>query len=258
MVAGRWIDGDRLFIETASGMIAVLDLASKTLRPITGMPATSPLVGRDGRVYFTGGRSVAADVATQPVASGWVWSATIDGDDVRRVTSADQAQARLFGLLADGRAVTGVPGGVYFAADALVPLAFVGAGTVRRVVVSDDGRRAIGITESRILQIDAAKMPRSLALGSLPPTAAATTLLSGLRDADVWTTRRPVALVRSAPPGTDGPRAKFAFLLGRALWQMDADGTVRTALTEPCRWPRPSPKRASRLGSSGTGPERRL
>jgi Tol biopolymer transport system component len=230
--AGRWIDADRLFVETASGMIAVLDLGTKAIRPITGMPATSPMIGRDGRVYFSGGRFVSGDVMSQPVASGWVWSATIDGDDLRRETGAEQAQARLFGVLADGRAVTGVPGGVYFAADGLVPLAFVGAGTVRRVVVSDDGRRVLGITDQRILQIDIAKIPRSLGPGSLPPPSAATTLLSGIRDADVWASRKAVALAR-APQTAGGPKAKLAFILGRALWQMDPDGAVRMLLAEP-------------------------
>jgi Tol biopolymer transport system component len=230
--AGRWIDQGRLFIETASGVIAVLDLATKQLRPITGLPATSPLIGRDGRVYFTGGRFVGGDVSTQPVAGGWVWSATIDGDDVRRETTAEQAQARLFGALADGRFVTGVPGGVYFAGDALVPLAFVGAGTVRRVVVSDDGRRVIGITDQRILQIDAAKMPRALDPGTLPPPAAAATLLSGVRDADVWAARKTVALAH-APATTGGPKARLAFVLGRTLWQADPDGAVRSVLSEP-------------------------
>jgi len=257
--AGHWIDGDRLFIETSSGMIAVLDLSTKAIRPITGMPATSPLVGRDGRVYFAGGRSVGGDVASLPVANGWVWSATIDGDDLRKETMAELAQTRLFGILADGRAVTGVPGGVYFAADTLVPLAFVGAGTVRRVVVSDDGRRVIGLTDSRILQIDAAKIPRALAPGTLPPVAAATTLLSGLRDADVWAARRAVTLSRSAAP-TGGPRARLAFLLGRTLWSADPDGSVRTVLSEPTffistpRWS-PSGERLAAIVTSGS-PER--
>lgn len=244
--AAQWIDGDRFFVETSSGMIAVLDPGTKTARPVTGIPATSPLIGRDGRLYFVGGRSVTADVASQPVAAGWVWSATIDGGDVRRETAAEQSQARLFGLLADGRVVTGVPGGVYFSSssETLVPLAFVGAGTVRRVVVGDDGRRVLGITESRILQIDPAKIPYTLASNALPPASAAVTLLSAVRDADVWTAPKPVTLARVTPFASGGPRARLAFTLGRAAWQAEPDGAVRMLIEDPDRpvaFPRWSP-----------------
>lgn len=194
--AGRWISPTQLFIEESSGVTLVLDLTSGALRPITGMPVTSPLVGRDGRVYFVGGQFVAGDVSTQPFANGWVWSATIDGDDLRRETKASHDQMRLFGLLADGRSIVGVPGGVYVAGDAYVPLAFP-SGSVRRVVVSEDGRRVIGITDQRVLLIDPTKLPRSLE-GPLPPASAASVLLSTVRDADVWFPARPVAPVRSS------------------------------------------------------------
>ena len=230
--AGTWLDGDRLFVETASGLVGVLDLGTKELRPVTGLPATSPLLVSDGRVYFTGGLSVNADVLTQPVGAGWVWSATVDGNDLRKETAVEHGQARLFGMLADGRAVIGVPGGVYLASDTLVPLVFVGAGTVRRVIVPDDGKRLIGITESRILQIDAAKVPRDLPLGSLPPPAAAATILSGIREPDVWTVRRPVAAVRGAVEVTSAPKARLAFVLGHALWELQPDGSARALATE--------------------------
>ncbi|HEV8672325.1 MAG TPA: hypothetical protein VGS01_16480, partial [Candidatus Limnocylindria bacterium] len=166
--AGKWISPTHLFIEEASGATLVLDVASKALRPITGMPVTSPQIGRDGRVYFVGGQSVVGDVVAQPVGSGWVWSATIDGEDLRREIREAHDNLRLFGMLADGRAVVGVPGGVYVAADGYVPLAFQ-SGTVRRVIVSPDGKRMVGITDQRILLIDPAKLPRSVIAGGLPP-----------------------------------------------------------------------------------------
>jgi hypothetical protein len=229
--AGRWISPTQLFIEEASGATIVMDLPSKAMRPLSGMPVTSPQIGRDGRVYFVGGLSVVADVVTQPVGNGWVWSATIGGDDLRRETKASRDQIRLFGMLADGRAVVGVPGGVYVVGDAYVPVAFQ-AGTVRRMVVSDDGKRAVGITEQRILLIDPTKVPRTLDPGALPPANAATVLLSSVRDADVWFPIKPVTLAASARASADAPKAKLAFTLGRAAWQADADGQIRALLTE--------------------------
>jgi hypothetical protein len=231
--AGPWIDADRLFIESSSGLIAWLDLRTKDLRPITGIPAVSPQLGRDGRVWFIGGGSVMADVAT-PVATGWVWSATLDGDGLRREIAAEHAHARLFATLADGRAVIGVPGGMYLASDALVPLVFAGAGTLRRVFVSEDGRRLIGLTDSRILQIDAAKIPRSVPHGQLAPAGAATTLLSGIREPDIWSARRTVttpATARAAVPPT-APQPRLAFALGHAIWELLPDGSAKAIVTE--------------------------
>lgn len=232
--AEPWIDNERLLIGSSSGLVATLDLRTKDLRPVTGLPAASPQLGRDGRVYFTGGLAVTADVASQPVASGWVWSATVDGHDLRKEASAEHGQARLFGILADGRAVIGVPGGVYMASETIVPLVFAGAGSVRRVVVSEDGKRVIGFTDSRILRIDAAKIPRTLALGSLPPPDAASTLLSGIREPDVWTARKPVAVARAGAVAVapSAPTGRVAFVLGHALWELQGDGSARAIATE--------------------------
>src|SRR5262249_38050768 len=103
--AGRWISPSQLFVEEASGAVIVLDAASRSMRPITGLPVTSPQIGRDGRTYFVGGQFVVSDVAAQPVGNGWVWSATLDGDDLRREVKDGHDNLRLFGMLADGRAV---------------------------------------------------------------------------------------------------------------------------------------------------------
>ena len=231
--AGPWIDEHRLFIETSSGLIAVLDLRTKELKPVTAQPSVSPQLGRDGRVWFIGGGTVTADIASQPVATGWVWSATIDGEELRRETSAEHGQARLFGVMSDGRPIVGVPGGVYVASEGLVPLVFAGSGSVRRVYVSDDGKRVLGLTESRILRIEQPKIPRSLGPGQLPPPDAATTLLSGIREPDVWVTRKAVAPARggfAAPAGA--PASRLAFTLGHAVWELLPEGTAKAIATE--------------------------
>ena len=230
--AGKWISPTQLFIEEAGGALLTLDVATRALRPITGMPVTSAQIGRDGRVYFVGGQFVTSDVSSQPYGNGWVWSATIDGEDLRREVKDGRDNLRLFGTLADGRPVVGVPGGVYVVGDAYVPLAFQ-SGTVRRVVVSPDGKRVVGMTDQRILVVDPAKLPRAVASGGLPPAEAATVLLSSVREADVWFPARTVTPVRSTGRASEGgPNAKLAFVLGRAIYRADPDGTIHAIATE--------------------------
>lgn len=228
--AGAWIDDRGLFVETGSGMIGVLDVATKRVRPITGMQATSPLIGRDGRVYFVAGTTIAADISAQPVGGGSVWSMTIDGDDLRAETPLRRDQTRLVGMLADGRAVAGVPGSFYLAGAPIVPLAVPGD-TLLKLVLSADGKRAIGIGGSRILQLDVAKLPRApdpFALaGSL------TVLLSEARNADVWFPKAEVTLAHRAGTSPEAPAARLAFLAGRALWTLYPGGAPTLALAPP-------------------------
>lgn len=229
--AGPWVDRDRLFVESGSGVIAVLDVASRELRPLTGMPAASPLVGRDGRVYFVGGRYASNVVALRPYASGWVWSTTIDGDDLRRETAVAGDQLRLFGMLADGRAAIGVPGGAYFSArQERIVLAFR-SGTVRSLDVSGDGRRVIGWTGSRLLAIDPSKV--DAAKGALPSEDAARVLVGEVIDAGVWTPRTTPELAHVRPQSSAAPRARLAYVLGRTVWGSAADGSVRQIAAGP-------------------------
>lgn len=217
--AGQWIDDDRLFVETAAGVIAVLDLATDGVRPLTGMQAVSPTIGRDGRVYFVGGAGMPpVGAAPLPYASGWVWSATIDGDDLRREEKAPHDQMRLLGVLADGRAVVGVPGSIYVAGDDLIPLPYR-AGNVRRVVVSQDGRRLIALADPRIVRVDPSKIPRRLTDDAAPATAT-TVLLDGVRAADAWLPAKAVELEHAPPAGgTRPPEARLAFTLGGVVWE---------------------------------------
>src|SRR5438477_7343229 len=92
----------------------------------------------------------------------------------------------------------------------------------------------IGITDQRILLLDPTKVPRAVIGSGLPPAEAATVLLSNVREADVWFPVRPVTLVRSTVRTVEGgPRAKLAFVLGKAIYQWDPDGSVRAIATEP-------------------------
>lgn len=222
--AAPWIDGSRMLIETASGMIATLDVTTGEVRPLTGMPAASPILARDGRVYFIGGRFVRTVASDRPYASGWVWSSTVDGDDVRREDSVALDQVRLHALLADGRAVVGAPGSIFLARDQRIVLSFR-AGSVRSVEVSDDGRQIVGWTGSRVLRIDASKVAGTPV--TLPSEAAATVLLDGVADADAWFPRSMPPLAHAAAAAVDVPAARLAYVLDRAVWVRDPGGASR-------------------------------
>src|SRR5207253_2363688 len=84
----QWISPTELLIHTGNGMIAVQRADGTALAPLTGLVATSPFVGDDGRIYFLAGQ-VAPTIrdATVPVINAGqarVWSLTIDGGDVRQ------------------------------------------------------------------------------------------------------------------------------------------------------------------------------
>ncbi len=238
--AGRWIDADRLFIETAYGLVAVEDLSADSLRPLATGSVTSPRIGRDGRVYVARG-GVQPQVFGPPGATGWIQSMTIDGDDLRDETPRGGTPEyypgtppllgmRLVGMLADGRAAVTASGFGYLLGEQKVTLA-LGSGIVRKVAVASDGKRVVGMTDSRVLLIDAAKV-RS----NDPPSDAATMLLADVRDPDVWFPPPSVAPVHAARPGPQAPAARLAFTTGTALWRTDADGTTRLLLAEGPAW----------------------
>jgi Tol biopolymer transport system component len=222
-VAGQWIDDARLFLETGSGMIGILEPDAGRMRPITAAPAASPIIGRDGRVYFTGGEWARGDLSSVPYAAGNVWSMTIEGEDLRREDTIRSDQMRLQGRLADGRFILGTPGSSYIAGAELVPMPWR-AGNVRRVVLSADGRRAIGFTDSRVVRLDPTKINEKIDSGAVD---AASVLLDGARAADVWFAPARVELAHAARATDAAPGSRLAFVLGRVLWQMDPSGEVR-------------------------------
>jgi len=227
--AGPWISADELFVETGTGLIGILRPGARDLHPIIGMPAASPMLGQDGRVYFAGGGWVRADLGAAPYASGSIWSVTLDGDDLRHEAAASFDAVRLQGRLADGRFVVGMPGSAYLATDEIVPFPW-SAGTIRRVVVTADGG-VLGLTDDRVIRLD----PSTLTATVATPDAAMVVLLDRARAADIWSPSRPLAAVRSSPRPPEGPPARLAFVLGRTLWQMDRDGRVRALLSPPAQ-----------------------
>lgn len=230
-LVSSWLDDRRLLIETVNGSIGLIDHldaaadpSAASPRPITAMSAVSPRIGPDGRLWFFGGKWAGAQMFGGPVAAGSVWSMTVDGGDVRRETSIERDQARLHTFLPDGRAVIGVPGALYVLGDEPVLFPWK-TGGVRRVIVAQDGRRVIALTETRILGVDVAKIPR--ALGTVTDSPDATTvLLDGVRAADAWFPSRPISLARSGGQ-PDAPRETLTFAFGRAVWQLLPGGGMR-------------------------------
>ena len=227
--AGPWIDEDRVFVETTDASIGVLAaLGDAPMRPLTGMAAVSPRVGPDGRVWFYGGKYGGPAVFSGPLASGWLWSMTLDGDDPRRETAAERDQTRLQGFLPDGRPILGVAGALYVIGDEPVLFPWR-TGSVRRVVASRDGR-VVAMTESRIVSADLAKIPRTSVFEPVP--GATSVLLDGVRWPDVWFPSRPIAPVPSAHAAAS-PREPLTFPGAGTLWRVEPAGDVRSLLVAP-------------------------
>ena len=106
--------------------------------------------------------------------------------------------------------------------DAIAPLPWT-AGTIRRLVLSPDGTAAFGITDSRVLRLDPARMTSAFAAEGL------TVLLDGITGADVWLPRETRTPLRAATrPADDRPDAVYAFELGGHVWTMPSDGVSAT------------------------------
>lgn len=227
--SGRWISESELFIETRGGMIARLNRETREIWPVSGMRATSPMLGGDGRLYFAGGAWVHADAAGGPWANGGIWSASLDGSDARNEADRHLESFRLLGRLSDGRFVVASPGSTYLVGQQLIPTPWQ-AGTIRRVIVPASGSDAIGITDSRVVRMFASKIPDSNA--SVAPPEAVSMLLDGVRDADVWFPPAKAASL-PAPSPVGGPAARLAFVIGTTLFEASTSGSLRAVVSAP-------------------------
>lgn len=226
-LVSQWLDDGKLLVETTSATVGVLSIGGREpMRPISAMSLVSPRIGPDGRIWAFGGRRAGQGLFSGPVAAGTVWSMTVDGDDVRRMSSVERDQGRLHAFLPDGRPLIGVPGAIFVVGDEAVLFPWR-TGGVRRVVVAQDGRHTVALTETRILRAHVVRIPRSL--GSLADTSDATSVvLDGVRAPDVWFPSRPIPLARSGR--TAGPREQLLFTLARTLWRLGPDGDIRPVL----------------------------
>jgi Tol biopolymer transport system component len=244
LFVGDWVSNDELLASTALGAVGVLSArATNTMRLISGVQAVSPIVGPDGRIYFLVGRVPTSRDPSLAYITGnraSVWSAALDGSDVRRETSWELNDIRLDARLPDGRylAHRGSSNSQGTVTDD-VELLPTNAGVIERLRIAPDGKVAYGFTPERIVRIDLAK------LTATPPVAqnaAVTVFLETGGEADVWFPA--TAAVARGGAAAAGPAATLVFSLGGHVWQLDrgvatllrpAPVLRRTAVPQP-RW----------------------
>jgi len=214
----QWISADELLIHTQNGLIATARADGSRLQPLTGLVATSPYVGDDGRIYFLAGQ-VAPTIRDQTVpvinaAQARVWSMTLDGGDVNQETTQVYDDVRLVMRWPTGRFVVHQ--------GASTALAFLSTGTPSidttlgvsdRIALAPDRRSGIGLTTTRIYRYDVSQPDKPVVL------------LSDVMQPDAWYPN-PLAIARSSPPpvAVASPAARYAFTLGGLLWATDATG----------------------------------
>lgn len=222
LFVGDWISNDELIASTALGAVGILSArARNTMRLISGVPAASPIIGADGRIHFLVGRIPTTrdpSLAYITADRASVWSAAMDGSDVRRETAWELNDIRLDGRLPDGRYLahrgSSASQGTVVEDIELLPTT---GGVIERLRIAPDGRSAYGFTPERIVRVDLAK------LTTQPPVtqnAAVSVFLDTGGDADVWFPPAP-PVARADVRTATGPAARAVFALGSHLWQLD-------------------------------------
>ena len=220
VVAADWISEDELLVNTTAGVLARLRvIGSNQLRPITSLPAATPAIGNDGRIYFLSGRvaGFAGASATRVyAAAASVWSTTVDGGTPRLERSfVDTDSRRLDGFWPGSGFLVRRGGDAAQQIAAPFPIAIPAAvGTVERLRASADGSYAIGISDTNVVRFD---------LTPSGEIANGIVLLGSATQADVWFPRT-MALAQAGPSATSLPAGRYVFALGGSLWMMDASG----------------------------------
>ncbi|MGH2378649.1 MAG: hypothetical protein ACRDGT_09240 [Candidatus Limnocylindria bacterium] len=232
LFVGDWVSDTEILASTAGGVIALvevpqcpacvaLDPVATRVRPLTGALGTSPVLASDGRVHFLAGRVPSARDPSVPhitASRASVWSAALNGSDVRRETIRELNDVRLDGRLPDGRYLVHRGGASIqsVAGDGIEPLP-ANAGLIHRVRLAPDGRTVYGFTRERIVQLDVTKV------GLAPPAAgdpSATVFLDTSGAADVWFPQEPWEAAPAGQPAAAEPAARYAFALGGHIWRM--------------------------------------
>jgi dipeptidyl aminopeptidase/acylaminoacyl peptidase len=217
-LAGPWIDSDEVLVESLSGFIGVVRVAQEvTLRPVTGMTAVSPQIGRDGRLYVAGGGGgVGPQAGTLPYGQGGIWSMALDGSDVRRERGDQASEIRLLGRWTDGRFVVSRAGSAEIIGEPPLILPW-SAGTIRRVEPLTE-REVLAFTDDRVLRLD----PQLVTplMGMYTPSPGLSVLLDRVYEADLW--RRPAAVEPVRTTGAQrAPTPPSAFVMGKAVWLVE-------------------------------------
>ena len=229
-----WVSDTELLASTAGGVIALIEIpaglalpmSETRIRPLSGALGTSPILASDGRVHFLAGRVPTSRDPSLPyitASRASVWSATLDGGDVRRETLTELNDVRLDARLPDGRYLVHRGGAsVQSVTGQEVEALPTNAGLIQRLRLAPDGRTAYGFTRERIVQLDLTKV------GLTPPASpdpSATVFLDTSGEADVWFPTAHPVLARSADVDVAEPAALYAFTLGGHLWRT-AEGAL--------------------------------
>lgn len=226
-IAGDWLDEDELLMQTTGGVISALRASgTNQIRPLTGLQASSPVIGSDGRVHFLAGRVTQFAGASETfvfAAAANVWSMTADGTDVRReITPPDQDSLRLDGTWPGGYLYHRGTNPAQLVIGSIPILLPSNAGLIERIAVSPDKRVAIGFAGTTVVRVDIS--PTGLA-------PSAVLLLGSIDAGDVWFARSaPLARAPVTPVG-DVPAARYVFALGGNVWTMGADGVASVLRT---------------------------
>ncbi|HEV2249686.1 MAG TPA: hypothetical protein VGT60_04185 [Candidatus Limnocylindria bacterium] len=218
----QWISPTEILIHTGNGMIAVQRADGMGgPAPLTGLVATSPFVGDDGRIYFLAGQ-VAPTIrdATVPVINAGqasVWSMTIDGDDVRQELPQRFDDVRLVTRWSPGRFVVhqGASTALAFLAATQPGALATIPGVIDRVVFSPDHRTAIGVSASRIVRYDTAR------------PEAPVVLLGDVTQPDAWYPKTLTLAHASPQPASAKPAVRYVFAMHGLLWVTDYTGVPR-------------------------------
>src|SRR6185295_10244329 len=195
VIAGDWLSEDELLVQTTGGIIGRLRAGDRDqIRPLTGLPGATPLLGDDGRVHFLSGRVAPFAGAAETLvyaAQSSVWSMTADGEDLRREPVTLEADNfRLDGQWPGGYLLhRGTNAAQVAVAKTAIDLPTT-AGLIERLQASSDKKFAIGFAGGNLVRVD------------LSPTGAAgnaAVLLGSVSQGDAWFPRT-ASLATVAPP----------------------------------------------------------
>jgi len=225
-IAADWLDEEELLVQTTGGVISAVRVSGMNqFRPLTGLQASSPVIGSDGRVHFLAGRVTQFAGASETfvfAAAANVWSMTVDGTDVRReITPPDQESLRLDGTWASGYLYHRGTNPAQLVIGSIPILLPSSAGLIERIAVAPDKRYAIGFAGTTVVRVDIT--PTGLA-------PSAVLLLGSIDSGDVWFPRAPLARA-AATPRPDAPAVRYAFALGGNVWTMGPDGVASVLRT---------------------------
>jgi len=226
-IVADWLDEEEVLAQTTGGVIsAVRASGTNQFRPLTGLQASSPVIGSDGRIHFLAGRVTQFAGASETfvfAAAANVWSMTADGTDVRReITPPDQDSLRLDGTWPGGYLYHRGTNPAQLVIGSIPILLPSNAGLIERIAVSPDKRYAIGFAGTTVVRVD-------ITPAGLAPNAVL--LLGSIDSGDVWFPRSAPLARGGATAGTDVPAMRYAFALGGNVWTMGSDGVASVLRT---------------------------